>query len=168
VLLGVQTLPVVEQRYADAFGGAALVPPLSELAVSGVLALAVLVAAVHLRERSLPVLARPLASWLWLESAAHAVVLRPTIALARLAARADDRVLDAAVDRTAVLVRRLADGAFRGDVRVVDGGVPAVADGARRLGALARRPQTGQVHQYYAQAAVALTVLFAVVLLIGT
>ena len=41
----------------------------------------------------------------------------------------------------------------------VDGLIRQVAAGARGLGQLARRPQTGQVHTYYAQAAVAFAVL---------
>ncbi|HJU01075.1 MAG TPA: NADH-quinone oxidoreductase subunit L, partial [Actinomycetes bacterium] len=48
----------------------------------------------------------------------------------------------------------------------VDGAVRAVAAGARRLGALARRPQTGQLHQYYAQAAVALATLAILLILV--
>jgi NADH-quinone oxidoreductase subunit L len=166
-LLGLQALPPVEQRYVESFGGAATVPPLPELALSGVLVLAVLAVALRLGDSLPGTSRRPLAGWLGLEAAALAVVLRPTLALSRAVARVDDRVLDAAVDHTAVLSRRLAGGAFRGDVRVVDGTVQAVVDGARRLGGLARRPQTGQLHQYYAQAAVALTVLLAVVLLSG-
>jgi hypothetical protein len=39
-----------------------------------------------------------------------------------------------------------------------------VAAGARSLGRLARRPQTGQIHQYYAQAAAALVVLALVLI----
>jgi NADH-quinone oxidoreductase subunit L len=48
----------------------------------------------------------------------------------------------------------------------LDGGVSAVAAGARALARWARRPQTGQLHQYYAQAAVgfvALAVLAVVI-----
>jgi hypothetical protein len=41
-----------------------------------------------------------------------------------------------------------------------------VVAGARRLGELARRPQTGQLHQYYAQAAVALAVLALLVVVV--
>jgi streptogramin lyase len=48
----------------------------------------------------------------------------------------------------------------------VDGAVRGIADGARALGRLARRPQTGQVHQYYAQAAAALAVLALVVIVV--
>ncbi len=41
----------------------------------------------------------------------------------------------------------------------MEAGVRAVTAGARTLGRLARRPQTGQLHQYYAQAVVLLAAL---------
>ena len=41
----------------------------------------------------------------------------------------------------------------------IDGAVAAVATGTRRLGALARRPQTGQLHHYYAQTVIILALL---------
>ena len=54
--------------------------------------------------------------------------------------------------------------------RVDDGGVDrlvaGVGWGARRLGRLARRPQTGQLHAYYAQAAVVLVVLALIFVLL--
>jgi NADH:ubiquinone oxidoreductase subunit 5 (subunit L)/multisubunit Na+/H+ antiporter MnhA subunit len=106
-----------------------------------------------------------LASWLGVERAAHAVVVRPVLALARLLARVDDG-LDrsvTAVARGTVVVARLLDRRGEG---AVDGAVRGVAAGARALGRLARRPQTGQVHQYYAQAAAALAVLALVVIVV--
>jgi hypothetical protein len=51
----------------------------------------------------------------------------------------------------------------RVDDTYVDGLVRRLAVAARRLGDLARRPQTGLVHQYYAQA---VAVLGAAVLLL--
>ena len=189
-VLGVQALPVVEERYADGFGGVAVVPGPLELAVSAVLALAVVL--VLLRTRGvLPAAPAALRSWLGLEAAATWSVLRPTLALARALARFDDRVLDRVagsavgavrraahtagraddrrldrvVDGSAALTVRLADRADAGDARGVDGVVSAVSAAIRRLGVLARLPQTGQVHQYYAQAAVALVVLLLVVLI---
>ncbi|RFU37953.1 hypothetical protein DZF91_30225, partial [Actinomadura logoneensis] len=48
-----------------------------------------------------------------------------------------------------------------------DGLVDGLGRAVRRLGDLARRPQTGQVHTYYAQAAVLLVVLTLVVVLVG-
>jgi hypothetical protein len=107
-----------------------------------------------------------LTSWLGVERAAHAVVVRPALALARGLARFDDRVLGRSVDavaRSAVAAARALD--RRGEP-AVDGAVRAIAAGARSLGRLARRPQTGQVHQYYAQAAVALAVLALVVVVV--
>ncbi|MFW6204947.1 MAG: hypothetical protein ACOC96_08230, partial [Actinomycetota bacterium] len=55
----------------------------------------------------------------------------------------------------------------RGDEAGVDGAVRALARGARRLGSLARTPQTGMLHQYYAQTAVAVVVLAAAFVLVG-
>ncbi len=130
---------------------------------------------------------RALAGWLGLERAVHAGLVRPTLALAAALARFDDRVLDRSVDGVAaatltaaralaVTDDRVVDGAVRGavtatlstartsasvDDRVVDGAVSAIARGARRLGALARRPQTGLLHQYYLQAVVVLAVAVA-------
>ncbi|AQS66696.1 proton-conducting transporter membrane subunit [Streptomyces pactum] len=104
--------------------------------------------------------------WLCLERAARALVVRPVLGLARALARFDDRVVDGAVRQVARggtaaagLARRLDDGA-------VDGAVRAVAAGARNLGRQARRPQTGLLHQYYAQAAVGFAVLVLIILLV--
>jgi NADH:ubiquinone oxidoreductase subunit 5 (subunit L)/multisubunit Na+/H+ antiporter MnhA subunit len=102
---------------------------------------------------------RTLASWLGLESAVHALLVRPTLALARALARFDDSVLDRVVNgaaRSTVAAARQLD--RRGEPSV-DGAVRAIAATARSLGRLARRPQTGQIHQYYAQAAAAFAVL---------
>src|SRR5699024_11285445 len=52
----------------------------------------------------------------------------------------------------------LAKGAARVDDGVVDRGVEVIAGRVRRLGQLARLPQTGAVHQYLLQAVVVLTV----------
>ncbi|MFE0319712.1 NADH-quinone oxidoreductase subunit L, partial [Streptomyces albogriseolus] len=57
------------------------------------------------------------------------------------------------------LARRVDDGG-------IDAAVDAVAAGARGLGRAARRPQTGLLHQYYAQAAVGFAVLVLIVLLV--
>ncbi|MFB8759301.1 NADH-quinone oxidoreductase subunit 5 family protein [Streptomyces nigra] len=104
--------------------------------------------------------------WLGLERAAHLLVARPVLALARALAVFDDRVVDGTVRQTAAaglatarLARRLDDGG-------IDAAVGAVATGTRRLGRWARRPQTGLLHQYYAQAAVGFCVLTLIVLLV--
>ncbi|MGC5363499.1 NADH-quinone oxidoreductase subunit L [Streptomyces sp. DT24] len=104
--------------------------------------------------------------WLGLERSARLLVVRPVLRLARLSAVLDDRVLDRAVDGSARLTLRLARGTDRVVERAVDGTVTAVAAGARALGALARTPQTGQLHQYLSQAAAAFTLLAVVFVLV--
>jgi hypothetical protein len=86
--------------------------------------------------------------------------------LARLLAGFDDRVLDRGLSVIARGTLALAGAAARADDADVDGLVRRVGAGARRLGQLARRPQTGQLHAYYAQAAVALAVLTLVFILV--
>lgn len=107
--------------------------------------------------------------WLDLQRSATVLVIRPTLWSARTLARFDDRVLDRMVveglmARTVGLARALG----RFDDRVLDGLLveTSVAHGFRRLGLLARRPQTGQLHHYYAQAATALGVVVAVFLIV--
>lgn len=89
------------------------------------------------------------AAWLGLERAAHVLVVVPTMRLARILARFDDQVIDRAIEVTALGALRAAQGAARVDVRGVDGAVQAVANRMRALGELARKPQTGQLHDYY-------------------
>ncbi|WP_338596834.1 proton-conducting transporter membrane subunit [Saccharopolyspora sp. SCSIO 74807] len=107
-----------------------------------------------------------LAEWLWIERAARLLVVRPTMALARGLAVFDDRVLDRAVRAVPAAALDLARFAARRAEHPIDGAVQAVAHSARRLGALARRPQTGQLHQYYAQTAVAVAVLALIIVLV--
>ncbi|WP_233525995.1 proton-conducting transporter transmembrane domain-containing protein [Actinomadura spongiicola] len=105
--------------------------------------------------------------WFWLERAALAGVVRPGFAVARALARFDDRVVDGAVEGVARGGRWTAGLARRRVELRVDGLVGAVGRAARGLAALARRPQTGQVHLYFAQAAVVLAVLVLVAVLAG-
>jgi NADH:ubiquinone oxidoreductase subunit 5 (subunit L)/multisubunit Na+/H+ antiporter MnhA subunit len=131
-----------------------------------------------------PLTAR-LEQWLDLERIAHAVVVGPVLRLAAALATFDDAVVDRIVCAMGTGALRLAklvatfddsalDGAVRGvarggslaggvAARVDDGGVDrlvtAIVGTTRRLARLARRPQTGQVHAYYAQAAIALVAL---------
>lgn len=143
VVLGVQAVPAVAEPYRTTLHATG--EPSSswwELALSAAVAVAAAAAFVAARPRAPFAQPGPLARWLDLERLAHAVVVRPTLALARALAVFDDRYLD------------------RG---VVDMGV---GRGLARLGQWARRPQTGQLHQYYAQAAAGLVVLFAVFLLV--
>ena len=158
-LLGLLALPPVAGVLRSALGDDAPAAGVAEMTVSAVLALVVL-AVVWRWPVPEPKWA---ARWLGLEAAAHAVVVRPVLRLAEALARFDDRVLDRAV--TAVARGGLAAGraAARADVGGVDGAVEALACGVRRLGALARRPQTGLLHQYYLQAT---TLLVAAVVLL--
>jgi hypothetical protein len=162
-VLGVLSLPPVARTIADlvgAPGAASLVA--WELAISAVLALTAAAAAWWWGGRPVPVPAavgRVLSQWVHLERVAHLLAVRPTMALARGLAAFDDRVLHRAVMAVPAVVLWLAGHSERRAEVGVDGAVRAVVAGARRLGVLARRPQTGQLHQYYAQAAVALLVL---------
>ncbi|MFD0541352.1 proton-conducting transporter membrane subunit [Actinomadura luteofluorescens] len=134
------------------------------VALSGALALLTVGAVMVVRRIPEPAWAL---HWLWLEDAASAVVVRPAFATARALARFDDRVVDGAVKRVARGGLAVAGLAGRRVEFRVDGLVAAVGRAARALGALARRPQTGQVHLYYAQAAVVLAVLVVVAVLAG-
>lgn len=109
---------------------------------------------------------RPLRAWLGLERMAMAGVGAPTMALARALSAFDERVVDGAVWATAATVRSAAGlAALRVDARIA-AAVRGVGGAGRALGRLARRPQTGQLHQYYAQAAAALAVLALVLVLV--
>jgi NADH-quinone oxidoreductase subunit L len=170
--LGVLGLPAVAGWLDRTLGVADHEPSLAELALSGLLAIAAMAATMSvLRQRwrpHLPVLEparRALAGWLGLELAAHRLVVEPTLALARALAAFDDRVVDGAVRRLAAGVReasRLAVARVEPALDELPGGVAA---GARRLGRLARRPQTGRLHQYYAQLVIGLGVLAVILLL---
>ena len=102
--------------------------------------------------------------WLGLERAAHAVVVRPTLAVAEALARFDDRVLDGAVDDLA----RARCARPAGPPATTTGGSTApsraLAARMRALGRFAQRPQTGQLHQYYLQAIA--VIAFGVLLLV--
>ncbi|WP_106400846.1 NADH-quinone oxidoreductase subunit 5 family protein [Actinocorallia populi] len=132
-------------------------------------------------------------NWLHLERAVSAVIVRPVLALAGALARFDDRIVDGAVRASAAAALRASSPVARRIEAGVDGAVHAIAasgiraaafsvrraespvdsvvrgvgSAARRLGRLARRPQTGQVHIYYVQAVVLLFALAAVLVLLG-
>ncbi|WP_254715134.1 NADH-quinone oxidoreductase subunit L [Actinomadura sp. NAK00032] len=164
-VLGVLGLPAVADAWRDMLGmpheGG---PDLWVLVLSG--ALAVLTAGAVGAARRIPAPGWA-AEWLYLERAAGAVVVRPAFAAARALARFDDRVVDGAV-RGAARGGRWAAGLAGRRVEIrVDGVTALVARAARALAGLARRPQTGQVHLYYAQAAVVLAVLVVVAVLAG-
>lgn len=185
-VLGLLALPPVGDRLANALGEEAVHATVLEMATSVLIALVVL-ALVWRGYVPEPRWAR---GWLGLERAAQSVIVRPTLALAEALARFDDRVLDRGVTGAATAALSVARGASRFDDRVLDAGVEATSraslrvaaraahaddrwfDGAvegfaahlRRVGQSARRPQTGQLHQYYIQAVVVLAV--GVVLLV--
>lgn len=189
-LLSLLALGVTGRRFEELLG--APLPPVEPLglSVSGALAAAVLALVWWSGERV--VLPATATQWLHLERAARAVAVRPVVALSRALAAFDDHVLDRAVLNAAASTRRVAgalaraddraldravEGAAAGtartaratgrfDVNGVDGLVTAVADVTRRLGAQARRPQTGQLHQYYGQAAALLVAATVLLLLV--
>ena len=109
---------------------------------------------------------RVLTDWLFLEPLAHRLVVRPVEVLAHRLAHLDDAVLDRGVEATAGGTVRLARAAALLDDRVIDGAVVRVVSGVRRLGGLARRPQTGQLHQYYLQALAVLALVLVVLVLV--
>ncbi|WP_344392699.1 NADH-quinone oxidoreductase subunit L [Streptomyces vastus] len=144
-------------------------PHVWEFVLSGVLALLAAAVTWTWGTRPLPLPARAksgFADWLLFERAAHVLLVGPVMRLARAAATFDDRVVDRAVDGSAAAAMRFArwtDGVLE---RAVDGTVASVAAGTRALGQWARRPQTGQLHQYLAQAVAAFTVLAVVIVLV--
>jgi NADH:ubiquinone oxidoreductase subunit 5 (subunit L)/multisubunit Na+/H+ antiporter MnhA subunit len=158
-VLGVLALPPLAARLAEAVGDPAT-PEASgwEMALSAVIALAAVVAVGRWRAPAPGRLGTWLGGWLGLERLAHLVVVRPTLRLAGALARFDDHVLDAGVDRASAATLSLAGGAARADDRGVDGLVERFGSLVGRLGAHARRPQTGQLHQYYLQAVAALAI----------
>ncbi|OLT30162.1 NADH dehydrogenase, partial [Actinomadura sp. CNU-125] len=139
-------------------------PSAWELALSGVLAVATVGVVVAVGRVRVPAWGL---HWLYLERMAHAGVVRPVFALARGLAWFDDRIVDGTVMAVARGGRRAAALAGRDVEPRVDGVTAAIGRGARALGALARRPQTGQVHVYYAQAAAMLAVLVLIAILAG-
>lgn len=145
--------------------GAQGAPAAWELALSAVLAGGAAATAWWWGDRPIPG-TRPLHGWLGLERGAEALLVTPTMALARALATFDDRVLHRAVLAVPAAGLRLARLADRRAEFSISGAVAGVVAGARRLGELARRPQTGQLHQYYAQAAVALAVLALLVVVV--
>ncbi|HET7305008.1 MAG TPA: proton-conducting transporter membrane subunit [Segeticoccus sp.] len=160
--LGVLVVPPVWNALAPGLSVPTGVPA-AELATSVVLAVLVTGLALAWPER-LPA-PRWATSWLHLEHAAHAGVLRPTLRVARLLARADD-ALEQAVTGSGRAARHVADGFAALDGVGVGGAVRGVVAGARRAAGLSLRPQTGQLHHYYAQASVGLVVAVLIVWLV--
>lgn len=169
-VLGVLALPAVADPLRRALGATG--EPTAtrwELGLSAGLALVASGATWWWAARPVPVpraVAAWLARWLDLERAVHVLLVRPTLALARALAGFDDRVLDRAVHGLARGGVGLARGAARVDDHGVDGLVAGFTAAMRRLGQAARRPQTGQLHTYYAQAAAGFVVLAVVFVLV--
>ncbi|MFV9635857.1 proton-conducting transporter membrane subunit [Mycobacterium neumannii] len=184
---GALALPPIGPRLSRALDpGPTAHATVLELTISAALAVLVLTAVLRWGVPE----PRCMASWLGLEWMAHAWVVAPTMWLAGALARFDDRILDRAVDAAAVRTLSLSRGAARFDDQIldrvvnesaagtltsaaaaarvdrrdVDGVVESAAALLRRLGELARKPQTGQLHQYYTSAVV--IVALAVLLLI--
>lgn len=162
---GLLALPPTGAVVAQAVGqpGGYHPTPVPELAASALIALAALLVVARWRVPA----PRWVRRWLGLRQAASVLVTRPTLALGAAAARFDDRVLDRGVAQAARATVVLARRAARVDERRVDRTVEVVAAGLRRLGHLARRPQTGQLHQYYLQAVVVLVVGAVVLVVLG-
>lgn len=179
-VLGVLALPPLSSTLARSLGDEAPGSTPMELAVSGVIAVVVLLL-VWWRGVPEP---RWALDWLGLEDAVQTIAVRPTLTLAKRCARFDDEVLDGAVlavgrwwSQTATRAARFDDQVIdegvratsRGVVRLsdrsaaadghwLDGGVERTAEAVRALGRFARTPQTGQLHQYYIQAVAVLAV----------
>lgn len=162
---GLLALPPVGAVVARAVGqpGGYLPVPVRELGASALIALVVLFLVWRWRAPE-PGWAR---GWLDLRHAARMLVARPAMAAGQAAARFDDRVVDRGVERAAAATTALATRAGRVDDSRIDRVVELVAAGLRRLGHLARRPQTGQLHQYYLQAVVVLVVGVVVLVVLG-
>jgi NADH-quinone oxidoreductase subunit L len=168
VALGVAALPAVWGEFASVLSdGSDVDPAWWELVTSGALALlAAGATAVVMRRGDLRV-GEPLQAWFGLERLARGLVFRPMLAGADRLARFDDRAVAGSVRATAAVGAAFARAVDARAEWSVDRAVRAVADGFRALGRLARRPQTGQLHHYYAQAVVALAALAVLLLLIG-
>lgn len=170
VALAVLALPGPRAALAGRIGARGQAAPYAwEIVLSSALALAASAAVWAWADRRALLPARvtvALAAWLGLEAAARTLVVRPVRRLAAALAAFDDRVLDRGVDGLARGAVRLAGAVDRGAEAAVDGAVEGVGAASRALGRLARRPQTGQVHTYLAQAIAAFTVLAAVLVLV--
>ncbi len=169
-VLGMLALPPLDARVHELVGGVAPEAGVLGLVTSGIVAVAVLVGALALvrggHHRSPTDWPRALTEWLFLERLAHLTVVRPVEALARGLAHVDDAVLDRGVEAAGRATVRLSGLVALADDRGIDAGVAAVAAGVRRVGGLVRRPQTGQLHQYYLQALVVLALVLVVLVLV--
>jgi NADH-quinone oxidoreductase subunit L len=163
VILGILALPPLSGTVDRILGGgSSAVPNPLELVGSAVLVLAVL-ALVFWKGAPEPKWAL---NWLGLEQLTRVLVIAPTVAVSRFLARFDDEVLDRGIMASAKGVARGARSLTRFDATGVDGAVEGLATQSRRLGRLARRPQSGRVYQYYAQITIVIGVLFILILVV--
>lgn len=173
VVLALLGIPSVSAAWARLLGLPDPVAPAPwELVVSAAVAVAVIVVVawwqrVRLaRADELVAEAAGLRGWLGLEAGVNVVIVRPITALSGWCARFDDRILVRVVDAVgagAVRVSHIVDSRLE---RGFGGAVGAVAGAVRKLAASAVRPQTGLIHQYYAQAIIVMVVLSAVLVLV--
>lgn len=150
-------------------GGSGPAPGAGELLLSAGLAVMAGCAAWALGGRRTvlpPAVVAAARDWLHLERAARVCLVGPVRRLAAALAAFDDRVLDRGVHALAVGAVRCAGFTDRRVEAAVDAAVEGVGAAGRRLGRLARRPQSGLLHQYLAQAVAAFTVLALVLVLV--
>ncbi|WP_017974991.1 NADH-quinone oxidoreductase subunit L [Actinopolyspora halophila] len=169
-VLGVLTLPWAVEYLSGLIGvSGASSPSARETVLSGVLAVGVAAFVWWWGERPVPVpraLRGLLAEWARFESLARLLLVRPVTALAGGLAVFDERVLDRGVRAVPAVGLWSARMVERGVEIPIEALVRVVGGTARRLGAFARRVQTGQLHQYYAQTAAVLAVLALLVVLV--
>jgi NADH:ubiquinone oxidoreductase subunit 5 (subunit L)/multisubunit Na+/H+ antiporter MnhA subunit len=91
----------------------------------------------------------------------NAVLIRPTLQLARWISAFDKNVVDGIVNGAAWSTERLSRLSGKFDLRFVDGMVNGVADFVSKLGDLGRGIQTGRLRNYLMFLAVAVVGLFA-------
>jgi NADH-quinone oxidoreductase subunit L len=143
-------------------------PAGGELALSGALAIVVVIAVAIVQTRRVPAQTTGTwGRWLHLEPMALALVWRPLMRTATAVAWFDDRVVAGAVQVAGWLVMAAARTVMKPFETGVDGVVAGIAALATRLARLVRRPQTGQVHTYFAQAVAVLIVLALIIVLMG-
>jgi NADH:ubiquinone oxidoreductase subunit 5 (subunit L)/multisubunit Na+/H+ antiporter MnhA subunit len=163
--------PLVVLAGAAAGAGLLVLPPRgavdpSQAVGSALLALVVTAGVFRATRRGWSWAWPPARDWLGLPAAVRVLVTRPVMAASALLDRLDHDVVEAAVEgvgRGGLAVSRRVAAV---DVERVDGAVRAVGRGVRAAGAAARRPQTGLIHQYYAQALLLLAGLVVIVWLV--
>lgn len=173
VPLAITVALVVLAVPAAAVGGAAVLTGLvpradpGEMVTTGVVVVFAVTATwalhsgpIRLRSSALPRLASAARGWFGLEAATRAVVVRPVLGLARLLDRAD-AALATVLPRAAATVPPLARAVTERGERPLAAAVLGFGHGIRRVGELARRPQTGKPHQYYAGGLVAVATVAA-------